>query len=59
MQFLQLIETIASNLTAANITDFIDLVDGLVSLGENMLEHKATAATPASTSSTNTPPTQS
>ena len=53
MQFLQLIETIASNLSATNISDFINLVDGLVSLGENMLEHKSVA--PAATS---TPPTQ-
>ena len=49
MEFLQLIETIASNLTATNIGDFINLVEGLVSLGENMLEHKTN----------NTPPTQS
>ena len=52
MQFLQLIETIASNLSATNISDFINLVDGLVSLGENMLEHKTSGA------SSTTPPTQ-
>jgi len=59
MQFLALIETIAANLTASNITNFIDLVEGLVSLGENMLEH--TASTPASTATTSssTPPTAS
>lgn len=53
MEFIQLIEAIAANLTPANITDFINLVDGLVSLGENMLEHKSVAS-----AATSTPPTQ-
>ena len=53
MEFIQLIEAIAANLTSANITDFINLVDGLVSLGENMLEHKSATTTAA----TSTPPT--
>jgi hypothetical protein len=47
MEFLQLVSTIASNLTSSNVGDFISLVEGLVSLGENMLEHKESAA-PAS-----------
>jgi len=40
MQFLQLIETIASNVTAQNIEQFITLTENLINLGESLLQHK-------------------
>jgi len=52
MEFLQLISAIASNITPGNIESMINLVSELVSLGENMLEHKAPGVS-------STPPTQS
>jgi hypothetical protein len=47
MQFLQLLEAIASNLNATNIDSFISLVEGLVSLGENVIQHNNNSNPPA------------
>jgi|FreactcultuFSWF8_1027224.scaffolds.fasta_scaffold03460_2 hypothetical protein len=40
MQFLALIENIASNVTSENIGQFITLTENLISLGESLLQHK-------------------
>jgi hypothetical protein len=53
MEFLQFVQAIAANITPSNIESMVNLVEELVSLGENMLEHNTNSA--AST----TPPTQS
>lgn len=57
MQFLQLIETIASNLTSSNISEFITLTENLISLGESVFQHQSTtesSKTAASTTPTST-----
>lgn len=52
MQFLQLIEAIASNLTTSNISEFISLTENLISLSESILDH---ASTNSPSTSTTTP----
>lgn len=47
MQFLQLLESIASNLNASNISQFVTLTENLISLGESIVTHQ----TPPSTTS--------
>lgn len=42
MQFLQLIESIASNLTGSNISEFIKLTENLIQLAESMASHAQT-----------------
>ena len=39
MQFLQLIESIASNLNSNNISQFITLTENLVALSESVIAH--------------------
>lgn len=40
MQFLQLVESIAANLTSSNISQFITLTENLVALGKSIINHK-------------------
>lgn len=54
MQFLQYLETVASNLTAANITNFITLTDNLISLAESVFEHQSAAVASSTTSTATT-----
>ena len=50
MQFLALIEAIASNLNAQNIEQFISLTENLITVGESIFKHQG----PASTTPTDT-----
>jgi hypothetical protein len=46
MQFLALLETIASNLSATNIESFITLTENLITLGESVFKHQAASVAP-------------
>jgi len=41
MQFLALIEAIASSLNATNIENFITLTENLITVGESVFKHQA------------------
>jgi len=56
MQFLQLVESIASNLTTGNVSEFITLTENLIQLAESMIPHTQTNSPSASTSMNNAAP---
>jgi|GEM_PF-3404596 hypothetical protein len=58
MAFLQLIESIASNINAQNIDEFISLTENLISLGESVFKNQAVAPAVASPAVSASPASQ-
>lgn len=54
MQFLAFLESVASNINAQNIEQFVTLTENMITLGESVFKHQSATTTAQAASPTNT-----